>query len=299
MTTPAGKPTPPAALAPGILEMLRKHLHPRVEGGDPEDNRHAFILVGDKTLFLCHMTMFHMEEHCHQLVLKVSVPDRVHEQVRQWRKESPDEAIFMATPAGIDVADLVIGATQRLQMALHRGIPAPNEHGEYEHWPWTGRTAAIAEVAVTVTRVVLHRHFHLGFPPPQSLAYFLFGAGDEAHMQSYQFAEPDFDHVVSLRAAPGWLPANKLEAGAIVSFPAFDRVPVPLANALLPGTHQADYHGFSSYLGNPIAPLFPVEVGRTWWWSLSPLNVLMPGREDAGGHHHHHHHGQEGMVHGR
>jgi len=296
MTTTAGKQTPNPAtnLDPEILAMLRGNLLPHAPGAKPEDNQHAFILVGDKTLFLCHMTMFHMEEHCHQLVLRISVPEPLHRQIQQWRKERPDEPLFMATPTGIDIADLVIGTTRELQMALHRGIPAPDEGGEYHHWPWDGLAPAVADVRVTLARVVLHRHFHLGFPPPQSLTYFLFGTGDEAHMQSYQFAEPDYDHVLSLAAVPDWLPANKLEAGTIVSFPAFDRVPVPLANRLLPGRHEADYHGFSSYLGNPIAPTFPLQVGRTWWWSLSPLNVLMPGRADAEPHHHHHH----GAAHG-
>lgn len=296
MTVSAGKASPPVALDPEALDMLRRHLQPRVEQGQPEDNQHAFILVGDRTLFLCHMTMFHMEEHCHQLVLRVRVPERLHEQIRQWRRERPDEPMFMATPAGIDIADLVIGKTPLLRMALYRGIPAPNEKGEYLSWPWKDRAQDIADVPVEMARVVLHRHFHLGFPPPPSLTYFLFGAGDEAHMQSYQFAEPDFDHVVSLEAAPPWLPANKLEAGAIVSFPAIDRVPLPLSNRLQPGTHQADYHGFSSYLGNPIAPTFPLQVGRTWWWSLSPLNLVMPGQ--ASGPHHHHHHDAQGTGHG-
>jgi hypothetical protein len=199
--------------------MLRSNLLPHAADAKPEDNQHAFILVGDKTLFLCHMTMFHMEEHCHQLILKVSVPDPLHRQIQQWRKERPKNRCSWPRPRASTSPTWSSEPPGTCRWRCTAASPRRMKTAIYHHWPWDGLEPAVPEVPVTLARVVLHRHFHLGFPPPQSLTYFLFGAGDEAHMQSYQFAEPDCDHVLSLSAAPDWLRPTSSRRGPSSAFP--------------------------------------------------------------------------------
>jgi hypothetical protein len=100
---------------------------------------------------------------------------------------------------------------------IFRGIP---NKPEYTEWPWNGVSPVIANVRVTVERVVFYRLFATNMEYPKTLTYVLFGRGDEAHMTNYQTKEPDFDQILSLERVPDWLPERELEAGIVIDVPA-------------------------------------------------------------------------------
>lgn len=258
-------------LSRGEKKMLRSELQP----GITKKDRHAFIMVGSNTLFLCHMTMFHMEGHCYQLILRAKLPEAAMRRFRAWRKQDPEQAYFLANLPGdlMTVPEIKAGARRYFQAEIFKGIP---KRKVYDHWPWNGLKPEIANVRVTVESVVYYRHFDFNLEHPASLAYVLFGDGNEAHMQSYQTKEPDFDHVLSLREAPGWLPKVKLEAGVHVNFPKLRRRPVS-RNPLRDKTYDVEYQGFWKYLGYKFSKRHPISVGTTWWFSTSPLNMRPPG----------------------
>lgn len=275
------KPTPPGELSPADKKMLKMMLQPDPMPMAPADRRHAFIMVGTETLFLVHMTMFHMEEHCYQIVLRAKLPDAVMKQFREWRRKKPTQAYFLAnlTESAMDVPQLACGQLTQFEAEIFEGIPESSPpgapKGQYNVWPWT-QPPAIAKVRVTVERVVYFRHFDYNFEYPKYLTYVLFGAGKEAHMQSYQTKEPDYDHILSLEAAPAWLPTNKLESVVTVSFPNEPSRPVRLKNPLTRKEYQVQYQGFWEYLGYRFTKLHPLRLGTTWWFSNSPLNLVQP-----------------------
>lgn len=269
-----GPYTPDGKLTESGKKMLRDMLKPDPMKLPDDERRHAFIMCGSETLFLVHMTMFHMEEHCYQLILHASLPDADIQRFREWRAAKPTQAYFLAnlTESALDVPQLATGEMGSFYAEVFEGIPPKDE---YTEWPWGGVKPVMARVQVKVERVVYFRHFDYNFNYPASLSYVLFGAGKEAHMQSFQTKEPDYDHILSLAAAPGWLPAVKLASAVTVNFPRLRERPV-LKNPLRKGRHQVAYQGFRDYLEYRFAPLHPIEAGTTWWFHTSPLNLVPP-----------------------
>jgi len=268
-------------LSPGDKKMLKSMLQPKPMPMEPKDRRHAFIMVGSETLFLVHMTMFHMEEHCYQIVLRARLPPEVMKQFRSWRAAKPEQSYFLAnlTESAMDVPQLASGQLTSFMAEIFEGIPdrsPPNgPKGIYSVWPWT-EPPVVKRVKVIVERVVYFRHFDFNFEYPRHQTYVLFGAGKEAHMQSYQTKEPDYDHILSLSQAPDWLPADKLESAVTVSFPKLPSRPLQHRNPLKRKKYEVQYQGFWEYLGYRFTKLHPIEIGPTWWFSLSPLNLVPP-----------------------
>jgi hypothetical protein len=204
------------AMPDGKDDMQKDFLRIRNDG-----EQHAFAMLGLKTLFLCHLTMFRMEDHMYQLVVRAKLPDYAMQQYVAERKKAPQEIVFFLGNSAQDlmtVPELQTGARSRFLADIFRDIPGPGPDGQYQPaWPWKDVTPVIKGVPVTVERIVYFRHFDYNLSLPRDLSYVLFGSGDEAHITHYQVSEPDFDHVVSLAKAPDWLPPMQLEAGVPIT----------------------------------------------------------------------------------
>lgn len=230
-------------------------------------------MLGEKTLFLVHMTMFHMEDHCFQMVLRASLADDVMSKYLADRRGYPEETYFLGNADDdlFTVPSVQTGARRQFRSNIFRGIPYKKQ---YHEWPWKDEKPIISSATLTIDRVVYYRHFDFNLTYPESLTYVIFGAGDEAHMNHYQVKEPDFDQVVSLKRAPSWLPAEDLEAGVHVNFPNKVSTPVYCSNPIPEGTYQVNYAG--------MPPSRPIEVGRSWWCSTKVVNLNDPCPEVAG-----------------
>jgi len=274
--------TPGGKLTKAGVDMLKQMLQPKPVPLKKDDRRHAFIMVGNKTLFLVHMTMFHMEEHCYQIVLRARLPASIMKRFREWRRKNPKQAYFLANLAesAMDIPQIACGQVTSFEAEIFAGIPPKKE---YTEWPWGDVQPVARRVRVHVERVVYYRHFDYNFDYPHNLTYVLFGAGNEAHMQSYQTKEPDFDHVLTLAAAPSWLPKNKLESAVTVNFPSLRSRPVHLKNPLTRKQYQVQYQGFWTYLGAQFTKLHPLKIGTTWWFHTSPVNLVPPWLHKGGG----------------
>ena len=229
-------------------------------------DQHAFIMLGEKALFLVHMTMFHMDDHCYQMVLRGSLPSGAMETFLRDRRAHPNEPYFL----GNDDDDLFTapsiktGSRTKFTANIFRGIPYEKE---YHEWPWKKERPIVAKTTLAIDRVVYYRHFDFNLSYPRSLTYVLFGSGDEAHMNHYQVKEPDFDQVLSLRRAPSWLPPEDLEAAVHVNFP--DRADWAYCSNPVPeGTYHVQYCGQG--------PLRQIDVGTSWWCSTKVVNANDP-----------------------
>ena len=179
-------------------------------------DQHAFVMLGTNTLFLCHLTMYGMEEHRYQFVVQARLPMAAMLTFLQEKQRNPTKTYFVGNNEDdlMTVPELQSGARRYFIGDVFRGLP--NEP-HYEHWPWKEQVPVISKVPVTIERVVYFRHFADTFEAPKTLTYVLFGFGNEAHMTNCQTKRPDFDHILSLAGAPDWLPARQLEAGVHVS----------------------------------------------------------------------------------
>jgi hypothetical protein len=232
-----------------------------------EPAQHAFVMLGQQTLFLCHLTMFHMEEHMFQLVLRCNLPpDAMHAYVAD-RLKHPNETYFLGNGPDdlLTVPALHLGQRTSFTADIFRGIPY---QPVYSEWPWKHVVPLVANVDLSIEREIYYRHFDFNLKFPDSLTYVIFGAATEAHMTHYQVKEPDFDHVLSLKKAPEWLPEQTLQAGVHLNFPGLDSTPVYCNNPLTEGEHEVQYSG-QNYP-------YRIVTGQTHWFSTKIVNAANP-----------------------
>lgn len=234
-------------------------------------HQHAFVMLGTKTLFLCHLTMFKMEEHMYQLVMRARLSDDAMQEYVRRRSQHPSETYFLANskPDLMTLPELQIGARSGFSVEVFQGIP---KRKHYNGWPWEG-VPPVIQAPVTIERIVYYRHFDFNLNYPASLTYILFGSGGEAHLSHYQTKEPDFDHVVSLAEAPDWLPPTQLEAGVHINIPRLpnrpDGRPVYCEEPVKKDeVHEVLYSGY----GLPRR----IKIGRSHWFETDIVNCEDP-----------------------
>jgi hypothetical protein len=232
-------------------------------------DQHAFVMLGSKTLFLCHMTMLHMEEHAFEFVLRASLTREAQKAWEADRGQHPDETYFLGNTESdlMTIPDLATGVRTSFTASIWAGIPVKHHYPMV--WPWKDVKPIVADTPVTVERVVAFRHFDLQQNYPERLTYLLFGAGEEAHLCHYQTREPDFDEVVTLAEAPAWLPAPLLEAGVHVNFPDLKATPVYCSSPLLDEDYMVQYSGQDTQR-------YPLKLDRTLWFSTKVTNAKDP-----------------------
>jgi len=240
---------------------------------DIAPDQHAFVMLGERTLFLCHITMFHAEEHRFQMVLRATLPAYAMQAYVDDRAAHPDETYFLGNSVQdlITVPSLQAGVRKAFIADIFRGIP---KELHYLSWPWEHSAPLVAQVPLTIDRIVYARHFDFGLEYPQDLTYIVFGSGDESHLTHYQVKEPDYDHVLSLRGAPAWLPPLALESSVHLNFPNLHQTMPYCFNPLPEAVYEVTYAG--------LPQLYTIEVGKTHWFSTKMLNEHDPCPEHEG-----------------
>lgn len=238
-------------------------------------SQHAFFLVGEKHLFLVHMINSWMDCHRYQLVLKVTLDRRAHQAWLEARKAHPSEFFIVGNLASdlISLPDLQRQAKRSFQAGLWIGMPKSEGSAS---WPWANDPPVCSGFEVTIERVVCFRRLDFNADYPRTPSYFLFGEGDEAHLNHSPVKPPDYDHVASLSAAPDWLPAELLLAGVPVNFPRYPAVPgghdcreaVFESNPLSDGPEVVQYGGLS--------PHYSIVIERTVFFGTWPFNRTNP-----------------------
>ena len=220
---------------------------PQVEN---EPHQHAFILLGEKQLFGVHMTQYHCELHKYQIILKISLPDKIYKEYIALRQQYPKDTFVLCNARSYKhkisldvrsfcVPDLGAGIVTKFTANIFQGIRPLSEQeiaADSHFFPWAKKYVkpAIGEFVVTVERVVTFRPFDHLATLPNYARYLIFGDGEsnETHMTNLQTATlvtspfepqvfgPDYDHVMSLAERPKWLEQNAmLEAGIVVTTP--------------------------------------------------------------------------------
>ncbi len=236
---------------------------------------HAYVMLGAETLYLCHLTMYDMENHSYQIVLKASLPEEAMQKYLRARAQHPKDTFFIGNSERDlkTLPELKSGRRKSFVGNVFHGIPdKPKKAG----WPWNGETPLVSEVKVTVEEIVYYRHFDFNIDYPKSLTYILFGSGDEAHMTHYQTKDPDFDQVLSLAGAPDWLSSDQLKAGVHVNIPSLPSFPKDGSSKVYCSNPLTDKQYQVRYQGNEEIPLHQVKIGVHYWFCTKIANGKDP-----------------------
>src|SRR5687767_3548700 len=108
-----------------MSELFYRHV--RGDPNYPTHNmpmRHAFVVVGSDTIFLCHVINLWMEGHNYELVLEVHIPDRARDALLKDRAER-GKAHFLGNQenALVKLPDLKTGACAKFPSDVWAGIP--------------------------------------------------------------------------------------------------------------------------------------------------------------------------------
>lgn len=229
-------------------------------------DQHGMFMLGTRTLFLCHMPMFTMENHSYQVVLKASLSAARMAEYRRLKAENPT-AVFNLINKEDDkyiLPSLAAGTRTVFRAEVYQGYSDEGEGGPTDKL-WD-------DVWVRVDRVVIFRQFNPSQDYPDPLGYYLFGSDKEAHMTHFIARDPDFQHLLTLPEVPDWLEKDQLAAGVTVNFPGLSATPTPCSQPLTEDAYQVNFSGRAD-------AVWPVSVGAdaTVWFSTGNLlNAVDP-----------------------
>ena len=262
--------------------------------------RHGFVVVGERTLFLCHLANWWLEGHNWELVLRVTLPEGAKKQIINDRDDS--EPHFLVNSALFTIPELIrrawsLKANERKFAAdIWKGFAKADKPDEPDpDWvPWDEHEPLLTDVPVKVDAVIHHRHANLNLIGRAYEEYLLFGVGGEAHIYHSPVHLPDYDHIATLAEVPAWIQQDQLETGVMVS--------VPVVPWFAGETHcegppllvnqptVVRFNGITDYRtrnwdGSPspnrTVPRYEMTVKQNWWFATSTLNFEPPTRSEC------------------
>jgi hypothetical protein len=174
-------------------------------------NQHNMLIVGEQTVFLSHLPMFHsgrpsdpavdasgtefISPHRFQVILEATFKAQGKDVSSVYAKDRQAHAstkIYTLEPKELFVLTRTFTPESTPQL---RSFPAIVFRGHLEQG---GEKIAGLEPTVEITRVVHGRRFDPKGPKPAQLEYLLFGKGSELFLAHAIFGPPDFDQVLSV-----------------------------------------------------------------------------------------------------
>lgn len=230
-------------------------------------NTHGMFMLGTTTLYLCHMPMFAKQDHRYQVTLQAHLDPASMASYVDDKAKNPTAAynLINLDSNQFTLPEVATGAVASFTATIYRGYS--NDQGG------TPGPAIVDNATVTVDRVVYFRAFDENVPRPGNLTYLLFGDGQQAHLDHYIAADPDFQHLLTLPAVPNWLSTTQLQAGVAISIVGKASTPIG-CTPLAPGTYPVLFQGL------PTAAV-SVSLGSTFWYSTgNMLNATDPCQGD-------------------
>lgn len=264
-------------------------------------HQHAFLLVGDQTLFAVHQTQFHCELHKYQLIFKITLNGK-DDELRRLRKIYPNEALFFCNgddPATewFSIPSIASGDKTTLEGNIFVGLRVPTEPPKPDFFPWSLDRAkpAIADVTVTVERIVMYRPFVHHETLPDYATFFVWGEGSEAHITNKQIAMmdptpfeartygPGVDFLASLQIPPqmgehapaspvDWLEGTLLKAGVEVTIPTIRVRNAETGAVEVPPDPWVEQGGFYGALYRGLTPARPLMMGPVFMYCTAVIN---------------------------
>jgi hypothetical protein len=221
---------------------------------------HGFVMTGDAQVFLNHLPMFYVENHCYQLILAVTL--------------SPaDHAVYVETAAENRGQPMILGNRASSPMTLLQIVASADFPGE----AFVGMPGSPPQPFMTpdvaVGPAVHFAHFDPAAKYPPTLTYYLYGAGGEAHLSHAIACYPDYQHELTLAGVPAGVTPEDLAAGVTISFPALPTPPEPVtADPLLEDRYEVLL---------PDGAATTIEIAARHYFDATTLNMLPATRKVA------------------
>lgn len=230
-------------------------------------NNHGMFMLGEETLFLCHMPMFTTEDHMYQLICEAELDASSWQAYLGDKKTSPAEPFNLVNVDDdkFTLPEIQIGQVASFTVDIYRSYSGAGD-GQPSN-------PIVSSATVTVRRVVVYRHFDRQIPRPLGLTYYLFGAGDEAFLSHYIAGDPDFQHILRV-AVPSWIDEAQLRASVKVQIRGLGSTPIPCAPPIgrAAGSLAVRYEGWSE----PELPLEVPDDALVWFSTANALNSIDP-----------------------
>jgi len=217
-------------------------------------------MTGGEYVFLSHLPMFFVENHCYQAIFSVALQAGDLDDYLSHAAENPGEAMILGNSANRKMTLPEIVASASFPAEAFVGVPGES-------------SKPYMSPEVNVGPVVRFAHFEAAAERPQTLTYYLYGAGDEAHLSHAIARYPDFQQELTLAGVPAAVGPDELVAGVPLSIPALPTPPEPVtADPLVDD-------GYRALLPDGTATTF--EIAERHYFDATVLNELPPTRKAA------------------
>lgn len=220
---------------------------------------HGFVMTGGAQVFLSHLPMFYVENHCYEVLLGVTLQPEEHETYLRVAAENPDQAMILGNSAERKMTLQEMLSSGSFPAEAFVGIPDES-------------SKPYMSPEVQVGPVLIFEHFNPAAQYPPTLTYYLYGAGDEAHLSHAMARPPDFQQELTLARVPEGVGPQELAAGVPVSIPSLPTPPKPVTADPLQGDR------YKALLPNGTTTT--LEIARRHYFDSTMLN--MPPHQQKG-----------------
>ena len=233
--------------------------------GHPDCGQHNMMVVGEQTIFLSHLPMFH-SEHRFQVIVEagfdeVGTPlDRVY---AEDRREHPDVRMYTLVPREHFVLSRLFSDNPE---TLLRSFPGRVFRGHFER---DGTLLEpLANVEVVVRRVVYAEEIGLQAGPAGSngLDYIVFGQASELFLAHRITQPPDFDQLLGVKLTGHEFTDDDFARGVLITVR--DRENSPARRLRAGETVSAQGH----VAGTDVVVPVEVEVTTEFYFEESELD---------------------------
>ncbi|WP_413290175.1 hypothetical protein [Bdellovibrio sp. HCB337] len=163
---------------------------------------HGMAMVGTKKVYLSHLPMFH-SPHDYQALLEVSLSQEGLDTYLE-SKSGSTETLYTLVPEIFVLPDMI-------------GHPKPFKASIYKGHFERGGQEIVANVTVTISKVLYFKKFNPQEKQATTSQYILFGNSSEQFAAHLITAKPDFDHLLSVTVPPALAQQIALENHVVVS----------------------------------------------------------------------------------
>ncbi|MBY0129163.1 hypothetical protein H0177_02645 [Bacillus cereus] len=223
---------------------------------------HGFVIMGKSNLFLEHISMFNMENHEYQCILRATIPEEDMKIINERRQKEPRVPLILANLSTDKYILPEIASGYRTSFI-----------GEILIWETDDpqrNPRLISRVYVTIEQVIHYRHFTFQMGKISSLSYLLFGKDNEVFISHYVNESPNFMHILRLSEKPDWLLPVQVEACVLINFPDLPDDVLLSEDSLTERSYEVQYEGKKLY----IKLCLKKKYGGLEWNSKSIINCI-------------------------
>lgn len=181
---------------------------------DPPDV-HGMLIIGEKTVYLSHLSMFPPSRHRFQAIFEAELPSQ--ETYTSDRASHPNQRIYTIEPEPFVLQSLNPDDPRPSLATSFQALTIQRGHFEKQKKPNPNVLARLGKVKIK--RVLHFREYKLGSKPIPQLRYLLFGKGGELFVAHFIHGAPDFDHVMTVRTVTPSPSEADLNSGFLVEIP--------------------------------------------------------------------------------